>query len=512
MQTILSLDISSNPAHAIVAEIDGRSIQVIEKHSLELNGIFSQNTEAEIAADNKIIAESENQADDIQIPAENPISKLLAKIQSNWSNAILTISADEYLALNMNLPFGDNKSINRILDLEVQDLVPFDIEDFHLSHKSIAPIGENNDSAYKFDIHVGLISKRYIEKIMLLCQQANFEPLIVSTPPSVLGSVINLAPNYFSENSLIIFERLPYYYIISSFDGLLRNERVLLHPNFLPSLNGDKPSANLSEGNKKILLDLKLFLSNCEKRYNKQLDKIYFFGNGFTQNEIQNTAARTTEVLNLSELVPLSDENSQIALMAAVYAQDNNVSQIISNFRTRKYAYNQKIKYLLQGLKSLLPIASVFLLCLLIFFSCLYFINSFKINRLNSAINSQIRASLPALKISKGEELKVLQAENLKLEEQLKDISSLSSLTPLDMFLAVSRDLPESLGVTISAVRIRDNKIFIDGSAKAYSDVDNIKRILDQNPLYERVRRSDGGGGTTFQGRRNFSFEIWVKE
>jgi hypothetical protein len=519
MQTVLSIDISSKSAEAVVANIEGKNIQVLERHRLDITEFLSSLVTPQQNHENGELINENMQNDG---PAkegtegkqsQNPIIEILSKITHNWNNAILTVPSQDYLSMNLDLPFNDNRSINRILDLEIQDLVPFEIQDFHLCHKSIAASPLNGEEAgVKYDTHVGIISKSHINRIMDLCHQANFEPFIVTTPCSALGSVLTLAPLYFAENSLILLERLPDYYMITSYDGLIRGEKIITHPSFQHLSNGNGSGVTISDANKSILMDLKLFIASTEKRYGKNLDKIYYFGKNFTANDLQNSLTRSIEILKVNEFIPLENEEPCIAAMAAVYAEENNSSLIINNFRARQYAYNQKLKYLLKSSTALLPVLGIFLACLFVYLCTKYLINEYSIHRLNSAVNTEIRNALPNMEIPNGQELKSLQGENQKLEDQLNDISSLSSMTPLDLLLEISKDLPSSLGLSIKAVRIKDNKLVIEGSAKAYSDVDNVKKILERKPLYQRVKKVETSTGAAHLGMRPFSFEIWVKE
>lgn len=497
MQTILSLDLSSTTAELVVANVEGKHIEIIESYSFDTGNRFLDL----LNGSHSILPAGENQSADPQQEGENPIIEILSHVKSQWTNAVLTIPPADYLALNLELPFGDSRSINRIIDLEIQDLVPFEISDFHVSHKSIGAI-ENGAPATehvnaKFDIHVGIISKIFFNKIMALCHKANFEPFIVTTPCAVLGAVKELAPLYFAENSAILLERLPDFYLITCFDGAIRGERII---------------SNLKGDARDILLDLKLFISGSEKRYGRNVEKVYYFGKSFAAQDLQGSLARTVENLELKEFLPIESDNSQIALLGAVYGEENNSSLIISNLRARQHAYNQRIKYLLKGLKSLLPITGIFLLCWITYVAGTYLMQQYQISRLTNAINYQIVKALPGVEIPAGSELQTLQAENQKLEEQMNDISSLSSMTPLDLLLEVSKDLPSTLGVTIKAVKIKDNKIVLEGLAAKYSDVDNVRKILERNTVFQRVKKGDNPSFGAYSGMRPFSFEVWVKE
>ncbi len=512
MQTVLSIDISSKTAEAVVASIDGKNIEILEKHSLDIAD-FLNSLHIHVEGSQPVIEVKEKpdqleEIENVEPIFVNPISELLSKINYTWNNAILTIPTQEYLSLNIDLPFSDNKSINRILDLEIQDLVPFDIDDFHVSHKSIGISPNSEEQDPKFDTHVGIISKSHINRIMETCHQANFEPFIVTTPPATLGSILNLAPLYFSENSLVIFEKIPSYYILTTFDGIIRSEKVISFGN----LNASNLIQDNTDLNKSFLLELKLFIAANEKRYNKNIEKIYYFGEKFSQNDLQNTLARSIECLELKEFLPVENSSKSIAAMAAIYAEESNSIQIINNFRVRQYAYNQKLKYFLRASKVLLPYIGALCFSLFVFLSVKYLVNTYKINRLTSAVNSEIRTALPSLDITPGDELKSLQIENQKLETQLNDISSLSNMTPLDLLLEISKDLPNSLGLSIKAIKIKDNKIVVDGSAKGYSDVENVRKILERKTVYQRVKKSETSSISATPGMRPFSFEIWVKE
>ena len=517
MQTVLSIDISSANAEALIADIDGNAIRILERHNLDISEFLSKisGPKAEIPAeqvtDGSQNIQEENTDTSKAAPADdqqsNPIRYLLSKLNYTWDNAILTIPTQDFISLNIDLPFNDNKNINRILDLEIQDQVPFEIGDFHLCHKSISVSPELDDDAggVKYDTHVAIISNQQISKIMEICHQASFEPVIVTTPCAALGSVRILAPMYFSDNSMIIMERLPEYYLITCFDGELRTEKIITHPSAVSSSTD-------SDARKSILMDIKLFVASCEKRYRKNFEKIYYFGSAISRDELQNSIARDVENVKITEFIPLEESAPNIAALASVYADENNSNLIINNFRVKQFSYNQKLKYIFSSSKALLPALGALMLSIVLFFAADYAMNAYKISSLNKAISKQIRNAMPSVSIQNGNELKSLQEENQKLEEQLNDISSLSNITPLDLFLEISKDLPSSLGLSIKSIRIKDNKVIVEGSAEKYDSVVKVNKILQRNPLYQRVKENQNSGISAIQGRRPFSFEIWIKE
>lgn len=523
MQSILSIDLSTEPAHAVVLTIDGKDIQVIERHSVNLGNYLKKLLSESLENAEQPVVESteENSEDslDTESPTEatttvvdtSPLVSLLKKVESHWTNAILVVPGHNYVSVNLELPFGNNRNLSKILELEVQDLVPFDVADFLVAHKSIAQINNGSETNPNFDIHAGIIPRDFIRSIIKECKQASFEPIIVTTPTSILGAVYLLAPQYFAENSAVIFESLPSYYILTCVDGLVRGDRTLIHSSFAPTNNGNAVPS-LENAGKILLRDLKLSLASTERRYNKTLDKVYFIGSQFSASELQQTLGRHVESVTVNELIPTEEHSESIATLAAVFGQDDNVNQILNNFRVREFSYSPQLKELFRGARALAPYALAFFASLFIYLVCSYGISSYHISRITSAMTSQIRTAIPTLQSEPGKELVALQIENQKLEEQLKDVSSLTTLTPIDLLAEISKDIKSVAKVNITAIKIKDNKIVVEGSAQSYEEVDKLQRVLQKKPLYERIKKGEHTGFTTSTGTRPFSFEVWIKE
>lgn len=528
MESILSIDVSSDPAQAIVLGIEGKEVTVLEQHSVARGDAFAKiivkankqedeakEAESSAPAVTGEVADLKVNSEPSEIVSQSPLSSLLSLIKTPWTNAILVIPPHDFLSLNLELPFNDPKSLNRVLDLEVQDLVPFEVGDFFLAPRSVSKALENGaeTKSSRHDIHVGILPRTYIKRVIEECKKASFEPVIVTTPASTLGAVYQLAPQYFSANSAIIFETMPSYLMICSVDGSLRTTKNFTHPSFASETNGSSPNLNISESNVQLLRDIKLALTATERRYGIIFEKVYYSGRNFNASDLQQSLGRSVESLNIDELIPISDNPSAVPSLAAIYAQDTHIPLVLNNFRVKEFAYRPQLKELIRGAKALAPFVVTFFIALMIYYTCYFAVGVWQISRLSSSMRNQIISAIPSLQSESGQEMQALLTEKAALEDQLKDISTLSEHTPLELFAEVAKDFPESRGVTINAIKIRDNKITVDGSVKNYSDRDELLKALNNKPLYEKVTKTDTNSGyTTGPGLISFSFEIIVKE
>ena len=162
MQWILSIDLSAQPCDLSLSAVEGNQLEVVDATTTTLPLLEDRDTlckqdlvsifeaiEAESrrsARDKKGSSdEEETEPSDSDAPTEegdsdsgeaasiddpvyqaakesvNRLKEAIGKF-SEWSAASVIIPPYDHLALNLNLPFGDAKNLDRIVDLEVQDV------------------------------------------------------------------------------------------------------------------------------------------------------------------------------------------------------------------------------------------------------------------------------------------------------------------------------------------------------------------------------------------------------
>jgi len=506
MQNILSIDAVSDPAQALILQVDGKDVRLVEQKSISLQNIFSkENLEHLSQADNDSYdndledqTDLEQEDEDTEDVGITPLSELLSSLESTWTNSVLIIPSLEHHSLNIELPFSNPKSINRIIDMQVQDLVPFDLSEFLLQHTSaIAPL---NDESY--DIHVNILPKKYIRSILQVCREVNFEPMIISTPTGVLGGAYYLAPDYLAQNSAIIYSQDDKHHLVVSFDGTVRSDRQI--ETVLPASSPDKQQQEL-------FTHIKLSIASIERRYSKTVEVVYLMDSTLNSHALQQILGRKVERLSIGELIESIDQDGNIAALGSVFAQDTSPPLVLNNFRAREFSYGLQLKELFAGFRSLLPYIVSVILIGIVSLITVFFLREGRINRLQMAIKEQIYRVAPKIRtVEEGNEMQGLRRELSALNEQLKTFGSPSQRSPLDMLSEISDALPKTPGLELKELEIKGNSVTIKGYGPSYNSIERIKVALrKKKSISSRIKDTIKKAG---KNRYQFTFEIKLYE
>lgn len=498
MQSVLSIDASCDPAAAVVVGVDGNKAVVQEIHRFSLGDKFGlQNGVMPGATPTEIPNADGSPTSAITAFAQvTALSNVLASIKTPWTSCILLIPPHDYHSLNLDLPFAGSKGLDKIVGLEVQDLVPFDVEEFLLHYRAL---GARPDSNH--DIHVGLLPRGIVGNALSVCKAAGLEPAMVSTPAAILGAVPFLSTEKTSDNCGIVFARDPFVYLCIITDGKACMDRVI----DMRSLGDTKGEA--------LLRELRLTFAVAEKRYGKPVEAIYSLGGELPFVNLGESLKVPVTSVPVPELVKAADNSTAFACFASVFAQDMRPPPILSNFRIKEFAYSPQLRELMRGLRSLLPYFLAALLLLLLTAVGIYSLRERRISQVKNAMYEQIRAAIPAMDVPRGSELDALEGENRKLEQQLSNLGSLSALSPLDSLTEITADLPLSSGITITRIKVEGNKMRVEGTAPDYTALEKIERALKKKKnVYCRIRKDTTASVPGKQNVRGFSLDILLCE
>lgn len=513
MQAVLSIDMTSDPAMLEVVEVNGRSLKVLERHSAQLTELLerlspsltaspaagSPDTSPSGQVEPPAPAESRPPEESSQV---DPLGIALREIKTPWTNSIVVVSSNRYLSLNLDLPFSDHRNIAKVLPVEIQDRVPFDVGEFLVEHRVV-----NSREKNQFDIHVGIVPRHFMQHLLSLCRRNEFEPMVVSTPTSALAALYQLAPDYFAPDSAIILANDPHFYITMSFDGVVSSDRTI-----------DRRLCSV-EDTASVITELKLTIAAYEERYKRQVKQVYVVGDSLDIRTLSQQLGRTAERIQVAEIIKGAAENelhskSSIATLAALFAQDTPPAEPLTNLRVQEFSYSPRLQGLLAALRSLVPYILATLLCGLIAVGGIYAVRQHRLEKIQQAVRSQIRREIPDLTVAAGLEVDALRGEIVSLQNKLKDLGTLSKMTPLDAFVQLTKDFPSSATTAVRALNIKNNRIKIEGSAPDYNAAESIEKALkNKRQTYCRLKSTFDGGGTTIPGGgRPFSLEIFLCE
>ena len=253
---VLSVDLSCEPARLVLAAVENRSVEVLEACEYHLGpnsgDLFSATPENSEHTDDSDAAASNGSFGQDNVEAESDtiilareltgtekLANMLEQINGTWSSAVVIVPSDDYMHLEVEMPFNDQKQLQKILHHEVQDQVPFDVSNFHLMPGTITADGLNS-----YRVHVGIADREKVANLIANCKESGFEPIVVSPSCSVPAAIYALAPDYFADSSAVVWAEGPHYTITVRIDGEIKSQRVLM-PLSRYSQNGSQESGTI---------------------------------------------------------------------------------------------------------------------------------------------------------------------------------------------------------------------------------------------------------------------------
>lgn len=505
MQNILTIDTSSDPAVATVVEVSDRQLKVLESYSAPISPAFSVITNGFPADqdDQDGVGTYTDHLKTIFEGEQTALKELLNKIKTPWYGSVLIISPKDQITLNLDLPFNEDKQLAQILEMEVQDLVPFDLSEFVIDNSCT---GERPDGL--FDIYVTLAPEALIKQVLEFCRSTGFEPHVVTTPGSNLEAFFHLYKGKVPRSSgALLFDRHACYFC-ASIDGEIVATRTIRLP--------ERGSQTEQERAEKLLSTrMKSTVSSIERRYRAHIEQIYLVGHNPFSDSVLQALNIPVEQVDTSQTVMSREQIDSPGALAAIFALDYKAPTLLTNFRTGPFGFNPKLRLALAATKKLLPYLAGLLLAGILSLFGLFYIREYKIAELQNAIRTEIKTALPGEPLTEGRELQALQTAEAVLNGQLSSLGSLTADSPLDIFLKLTSDIHDARrrapDLDITKLKIAGNKVTFDGKAPDYSHVENLERTLKRQKAYCQVLRKTSGSrvqGST----RTFSFELTLCE
>ncbi len=513
MEHVLAIDLSTEPAQAVVVSVEGNKVTAVQRRTFSLG--------LELAPDQLLSrtlvpsSPETTQVDpNIQQPTEEldnktvyltehtPLKSALAELTVEWTNSVVIAPMLEYLSLNIQLPFKDSKNINKIVDLEVQDIVPFEIDEFVVEGHAVHSISDN-----QHDVHVSLTPRNYIRNVLTLCRHAGLEPSIITTPCGALATLPKAAPDYFKDSYALISIDASGMYLCVSVDGALRADNSFMQTS--SGQGGGSGPQSIAHQTSQI----KLALLGFESKYSKKFAPVYIHGSRAIFSELQKTLGRPLESLQLADFVTHNleggiSEDTARATLAALCTTYGPSEYPLTNFRVREFAFRPNWGALAHALASLKYYGLGLVALFLVTVYGVYQFRQLQIARTRNAIRDTIRSVIPDLNAAEGNEIPSFIGHMGKLSKDLESLGSSHEISPTNILVELTKDFAEQKDVTINEIDIRPDRVLLDISVPDYAAADRVERILKRKKdLYRRIRK-DASSYASASGGRNFNFEL----
>ena len=530
MQWILGIDFSANPCELTLSKVEGSVVEIVNYKTIDLPLLNDRTLLSKTDITPLIMTprkkkgevSDEEDATDIEKHPEvlEPTGQLvnssianlretIVSLEHQWTAVSVIIPPHDHLALNLNLPFGDAKNLNRIVDLEVQDVVPFELEDFLVQYAPLGPMTQGSaaldikeSATISYDVHVGLMPRAFVRNILEICKAAGIEPNILTVPSSVLGGVYHLGKDFFTTNSAVIFNRGDEYSMAIFINGEVRVERVLYASKILagtPLQAGEHPL-------RPVFTALKLMLASSERRYNTRIENVYILGREIRGSNLQQLLGRPIQGLQMKDFIKVGDSPVGISALGVPFATDDTTVSPLSNFRTREFSFTPKFAEFLRAFFATskylqLAIGSIALTLLVI-----YGIRAYSLSSIQSSLTEQIRAVIPGFDPQSSDIRGALMKSEAKLTEELGVLGSQAKVSPLDALLEILRLLPAGDGLAITNIKITSTTAKITGTAPQLASIENVGKALRANKgVFSKVTHIPGSSNAA---RFNFTVDL----
>jgi hypothetical protein len=539
MQWILSIDFSAQPCDLSLSSVEGNQVEVAaactarlpilaERTELckrdlsalfeSLGESFKKSGDSSTGDAPSAEAEREEPSSDGESTERDPLYEIAResvatlrgslKTFSEWTAVSVIIPPHDHLALNLNLPFGDARNLDRIVDLEVQDVVPFELDDFLVQYAPLglmshgtAALDIKDQASTAYDVHVGLMPRVFVKNILYLCKAAGIEPNIMTVPSSALGSVYHLGRDFFSSNSAVVFNRGDEFSMAVFINGEVRVERVLYASKLVAAAHqeSDHPL-------KAVFTALKLMLAATERRYGTRVDNVYLLGREVKGANLQQLFGRPIQGIQMHDFIKSEGSIGGLSPLGAPFAADDSTLTPLSNFRSRELSFTPKIGEFLRAFVGTTKYLGIALGTIMVAVLCTYLVRAYTISTIQRSLTKQIATVIPGFTASSSEIRPALMEAESSLTKELGVLASPAKVSPLDALLEILKLLPQNDSVTINSIKISGIKAQITGTAPQLSAIETVGKSLKANSgVFSKVNATPG---TSAQGKFNFTVEL----
>ncbi len=522
MQCILGVDISCQPCELTVSQVEGTQVEVLHRSVVSLpvfashellktpdlvSAVTAAHDRASEAAANAAVdggglaGEFLSRNRDAILDSISELRQAVSEMPNVWTAVSVILPQNDFLSLNLDLPFGDAKNLDRIIDLEVQDVVPFELEPFFVQYASLGSSGESSltlkspTPGQQFDIHVGILPRVVVKNVLDIFKQAGLEPNVLTVPSSAIGAVYQLAKEFLTTNSAIVYNRGDEYCIAVSINGEVRVERSVYASQILSAVSPERRQEHLQH----IFTALKLILASAERRYGAKVDKVYLLGRQVKGANTHQLFGRPLEGLPLGDILKSSTDQVGISALGAIFAQDEATTAPLSNFRSREFSFTPRIAEFIRALlgtkRAVLRAVSAAILALAV----VYGARSYLINSYERELISRIKKVVPSFPDQPERVRENLMEAVNKVSDELGALGSRAKVTQPEAFIEVVKSIPTNGDIAVTSIRVSGVRIQIAGNAAELSPVEKFMKVLDgRKEIFSKVEYSTTRTGNRF--------------
>lgn len=484
MPIVAVLNLGTQQAEAVVANVSSTGIVLLRRFVLA----YPSTTEApsEPTADEASSSEPTEAQEDLakkeaaeELIQEDSLSRQTTSLPLLGFSELIGIEPDYILAvlessrmllLTTTLPFKDTRKIEQVLPLQLQDILPFDLNKFLLD---FLILGETGDGSY--NLLVAIVPREDVVAAIKQAQSLGVEPKHLTIKSMALLGLKELLAKQFQGDYCIaqVSEEIASLGLFVG--GQLRAAREL--------------SGNFQDlygaGFRALSRDIRSSIVRVEHDEELTFDRFYAVSSSQTAIRLSEQAARNFEILDPSQFVTFDSgfegipEDAFWAVGFFALPLSSHSRGKLINFRRGDLAYRPAWGNFVSAIHEELQYILLAVFLGLAWLGTLVYSNHIRLNKIEAAIQQEVQTALPNQTLPKGREVIELTNKLGNIEEQLRELGSLSSLSPLEslreLSLAVSRDID----LKIDTLSIADGAVSFSGSVADSPAVGRLSTALE---------------------------------
>lgn len=434
---------------------------------------------------------------DSKSESEEQLRTLSQYPSQNYSTALGFISQSLCSNIEIDLPFSDYKKVEKVIPIQLQDKVPFDLDDIHFAVKQDpTKVGDF------FRYFVSYIEKSALDKILLRLKelQINLEVLVSESffLESLIRSFLEIEKNENNQNTPIqtsvcigylsedVFLESKNNESREAIISLIHNNTTLhvrklqlpTQENFLfPYLEShikiSLASCNLDPNNLEQNLNTIIFCTESVK--DETLNTFKLLTNSKIEKIDPDYSITVNKIANPKLLFTLYSVQSLLYLKQ----QEQNIQKLVPNLRHGQFRYKAPLTEIKDTLLDHI-VPYILVAFFGIFTLVLSFLIPLKESNLIAEKAYQITSQELGRSFKKGSEIQEIDAAISELEQKLGTLSSISSFSPIDWLYTISLSIPKDLNIDIESISITTEGLIFRGTVKDYPTSGRLDSILNK--------------------------------
>lgn len=398
---------------------------------------------------------------------------ILRERSRDWAGAriVSSIPGNRFSHRTVTLPFSDRKRIEKALPFELEDIVPFSLEDMELDHLMLDRPGAGTDSKKESEVLGLMVPKTVLRQHLDLLDSAGIDPQVVAPSFSGLSHIAKMIP----VEGCALF--------IDSNDLCLKNgSTVLAYRSFSSSLptGGIRHTIKVLETEHAVLIEKAYLLSENETARTELAD----LGISVERIEPDFNGKKALDPVSLG--LALSEQG---------------------NFRKGEFAYRLVDEGSRKRRNTLIIAGAIALVLFAVNIGVKYYVVQSSYTKLDSEIRDIFRQTFPNAKVT-ADPLRQLRT---RIDEARKKFGVLGSgSSALDMMKAVTDGVPPEVRVNFHDFLLEGDRLKLAGEVASFESVDKLKSALLKAKPFSEVLVQDTRMGVN--DKVKFRFEIKLKQ